>query len=101
MQLRVKELRKQKGLTQVQVAARAGLSQSYFNEIETGKKTVNARRLEAIAKALGVPVTELIGGDESDPRVRLLRAFDLMTPDQRSVAVSMAEALAGITKSAK
>lgn len=96
MKLRIRELRLAKGLTQHQIAAKAGISQSYFNEIETGRKTVNARRLEQIADALGVQVADLVIGEESDPRSRLLRAFDSLPAEQRQLIILNAEALAGI-----
>jgi transcriptional regulator with XRE-family HTH domain len=52
MDLRLRQLREAKGL--------AGMSKSYLSEIETGKKTINARRIEALAKILGVRPTDLL-----------------------------------------
>ena len=65
MLLRVKDLRKERGLTVEQLANQAGMSKSYLSEIESGKKQINARRLEALAAALHVQPTDLI----SDPDV--------------------------------
>ena len=60
MDLRVREIRKAKGLPIEQLADAVGMSTSYLSEIETGKKTVNARRIEALAKALGCRPTDLL-----------------------------------------
>lgn len=50
----VKILRKYRGLTQVELAEKAGISRPYLAEIETGKKDGSIRAIKALAKALGV-----------------------------------------------
>jgi DNA-binding XRE family transcriptional regulator len=50
----VKILRKYRGLTQVDLAEKAGLSRPYLAEIETGKKDGSIRAMKALAEALGV-----------------------------------------------
>ena len=58
--LRLKELRLSKNITQIRIAKDSGLSQSYINELETGKKTnPTIQTLEKLAKALGVSIAEL------------------------------------------
>lgn len=64
MKLRIRELRSERGLTLQELAAEAGVSRSYLNELELGMKTINAARLRQIAAALDVSVTDLI---EDDP----------------------------------
>lgn len=59
MALRVREIRKEKGLSQEQLAAAAGVSRSQLSEIETEAKPANTLRLNAIARALGVSVHDL------------------------------------------
>lgn len=60
MRLKLKEMRQRKGLTQAIVAERAGMSTSYLSELENGKKLAGGRRIDALAKALGVSPFELI-----------------------------------------
>jgi transcriptional regulator with XRE-family HTH domain len=60
MDLRLREIREAKGLTVEQLADAVGMSKSYLSEIETGKKTVNARRIEAFAKVLGCRPSDLL-----------------------------------------
>ena len=50
----VKIIRKFRGLTQLDLAAAAGLSRPYLTEIETGKKAGSVTALKAIATALDV-----------------------------------------------
>ena len=57
---RIKALRLQAGLTQVQVAQAAGLLQGTFTRYETNKKIPSAPRLAAIARALGTTVEEIL-----------------------------------------
>jgi transcriptional regulator with XRE-family HTH domain len=58
----IKKLRTDRGLTQEQVAQKAGVTKNYITMLETGaRKTPSLPVLKRLAKALGVPVTELLG----------------------------------------
>ena len=52
----IKILRKYHGLTQADLAKRAGISRPYLTEIETGKKDGSIRAMKALAEVLGVSV---------------------------------------------
>ncbi|PTW53600.1 helix-turn-helix protein, partial [Breoghania corrubedonensis] len=56
----VKLLREHRGWTASAVAAKAGISQAYFSEIESGKKEGSLRSLQKIATALGVSLEMLL-----------------------------------------
>lgn len=57
----LRQLREAKGLTQVEVAKRAKMTQTYVAKLESGdKKNPSLAILKRLAKALGVPVTELL-----------------------------------------
>lgn len=56
--LRIRELRKEKGLTQDEAAHRAGLARSYFGDIERGSRNVAIINLFKIASALEVEIEE-------------------------------------------
>ena len=59
--LRLKRLRSARDLTQVEVAARAKLTQSYYAELEGGAKiNPSVEVLRRLAKALRVDVMELL-----------------------------------------
>lgn len=55
--LRVKELLKSRGLTAKELASRLGITEAALSSSLSGNPTLD--RLNAIADALGVPVTEL------------------------------------------
>jgi DNA-binding XRE family transcriptional regulator len=57
----IRAIRKHRGLTQIDVAERAGLRQGYIADIEAGKKTGSAASLKAIAAVLGAPLDVIVG----------------------------------------
>jgi transcriptional regulator with XRE-family HTH domain len=58
----LKQIREAKGLSQLDLAKRAKVSQGYLSDLEARqKKNPGIETLRRIAKALGVPVTELLG----------------------------------------
>jgi len=63
---RIAELRKAKGLTQMQLAEKTGFSQSNIGRIETGRYSVGLDVLASIAEALGATV-ELVTETSSTP----------------------------------
>lgn len=58
---RVREARLALGLTQQELADRAGLHRSYIGEIELGKRNVTLKSAAKIAKVLQVDVASLLG----------------------------------------
>lgn len=58
--LAVKELRTAKGLTQHQLAEKAGVYKSYFTNIELGKNSPSVSKLNDIALAMGTTLSNLI-----------------------------------------
>ena len=58
--LRVKTLREQFGITQMELALRSESSAGYIGEIETGSKNPTLKKMVAIADALGVSLSELL-----------------------------------------
>ncbi len=58
--MRLKALRKRKGLTRYALAKRAGVSQVYVRKLEEGRSDPTIGMLQRLARALGVPVTEVL-----------------------------------------
>ena len=56
---RIKELRKQKKLTQEQLAEKIGIEIPSLSNIENGKNYPNSETIEKIAKGLNVEIFEL------------------------------------------
>jgi len=57
---RIKKIRKKKGITQEQLAERAGLNRTHLYRLETGKQSMTLRTLKIIADALEIRVRELV-----------------------------------------
>lgn len=53
---RIAELRKERGMTQMQLAERCGLQQAHIARIEAGKHSVGLDTLAQIADAMGMQV---------------------------------------------
>ena len=81
-QFRIKELRKKLGLTQVQLAAKVGLSQPQIVVAERGDDQITLRSLRKIALALEVELIDLFReSDDMDPVLKA--AFHLLPDEER------------------
>jgi transcriptional regulator with XRE-family HTH domain len=58
--MKLKALRKERGWTQPVLARKATVSAGYIARLETGRHDPKLSTLMKLAKALGVPVTELL-----------------------------------------
>lgn len=62
---KLRQLRLARGLSQEELAFRSGVHRTYLGGIERGKRNPSLKNLAAIAKALGVPLSQLfLFGDE-------------------------------------
>ena len=62
--LKIRTARRDAGLTQAQLAARAGISASYLNLIEGNKRPIGGVLLDRLATSLGIQRSSLDGGAE-------------------------------------
>ena len=56
----VRELRRARGLSQEELAFRAGIHRNYLGGIERGERNPALDNISAIAKALGVDLSDLL-----------------------------------------
>ena len=103
---RLREVRKQRGLSQREVASAVGMSQSTLSDLEQGTNV--GRTLELVAglgRYFEVSVDSLLGLTDEDPALPSLRALTLeetdllelirrLSPDQRVKVAQMARFLA-------
>jgi transcriptional regulator with XRE-family HTH domain len=68
---RIKTIRSSKGMSQAEVAAAIGVSNSYLSHIEAGRRPLNAATRAQIARVLGVEVAQLEDGIPADQRDEL------------------------------
>ena len=57
---KIRELRRERGWRQIDLAAHAELSKTHINELEAGKREIGLRALERLAEALDVKVSDLM-----------------------------------------
>ncbi|NED64690.1 helix-turn-helix transcriptional regulator, partial [Streptomyces sp. SID10244] len=55
----IREVRKTRGLTMVQLAELAGVSQGLISQVENGRADPSLETLRRIAEALGIPLFDL------------------------------------------
>lgn len=60
----VREIREQRGLTQQQLADKAGVASTFLSDIERGVRNPSWSTVLGIAKALGVKPSELVAKAE-------------------------------------
>lgn len=92
MPLRIRQLREQRGLTQVGLASLAHISRSQLAMIEKGTRPANTLRLNSIASALGVAPEELFPSDSG--RAEFFALVDALGPEDRAMIMQLAESLA-------
>jgi transcriptional regulator with XRE-family HTH domain len=59
---RMRQLRKERGFSQEEFAAKCGLDRTYISGIERGKRNLSLRNIAVIAKALTISISELMHG---------------------------------------
>jgi len=58
--MRLKKIRQAKGLTQDELATKAGISRAYVARLEMGRHDPHLSRLRKLAQALGVKISALV-----------------------------------------
>jgi len=65
----IREKRKEKGITQADMAGKLGISQSAYKDIELGKTDLKVRTLQQIADVLGINLFSERGGKQEQSLV--------------------------------
>ncbi len=81
---RIRELRKSLGLTSVDLANRAGISQGQLSKIENGKAVISVATLAGLCQVLDRPLSYLFQKEEEIPRV-LGTMTTVAGPESRAV----------------
>ena len=89
----IKEIRKLKGITQVELAKRLGISQGAIQKLETGERGLDLDWIEKISKALNVEPWQLLPKDmqpnittEEAEVLRAIRKAKEVTSQQNEVS---------------
>lgn len=72
----IRGLRKQRGMTMMQLAERTGFTQGYLSKVENSKSAPSVSTLIKIAKALDVRLSYIFGESESETTLTLVKKND-------------------------
>lgn len=95
---RIKQLREFVGLSQNELARRAGIAQSSLSYLESGSKSPSVETLLRICNALGITLADFFGQESSDIPAdlrQLLREAEDLTPDQRKKLIEFIKSMKG------
>lgn len=100
---RIRDIRKQKGLTQEQLGELCGFHYSYLGAVERAEKNISLLNVQKIADSLQVPVFELFAYEKHTTRVINVREeilndinmqlISLKTQDLKKVKLFLTEIL--------
>lgn len=103
--IKLKILRKEKGMTQTQVADAVGLGRQAYAYYEKGEREPSTETLCKLADFFGVTVDELLGrtpqlfDDARIERPEIIELYDMMTPRQQSNLISYAKGMLAASSS--
>ena len=85
---RVREARERRGMARKVLSQHSSVSERYLAHLEAGEANVSVLLLRNVARALGMPLTELIDAQENSVEQRLIRRFlDNLPERQREEVV--------------
>jgi len=79
----VRELRERRGMARKALSQGAGVSERYLAQLEAGEGNASVLLLRNVARALGVPLTDIVSPRESSVEQRLIRRFLERLPEHR------------------
>lgn len=83
----IKNMRKQKKLTQSEFASLCGITQTYLSQIEGNRKDPNLSILKTISEKLNIPLPILffLSLTEEDIQPSKRKAFEIISPSVKSL----------------
>ncbi|HEY0840398.1 MAG TPA: helix-turn-helix transcriptional regulator [Vulgatibacter sp.] len=98
---RIRELRQQEGVTQLELADRAGISNEFLSKIEHGSGTPSLETIGRLAAGLGISVCDFFPPGRpgaNDLPDRFLRLFASLDDEDRLLLTRIAEQIAKTRK---
>ncbi len=98
MRIKIADVRKEKRISQKDLADKVGMSRPYLAQIENETRNLSTKRLYEIAQALEVEAGELVDFNAPSPTEEeyILESFRRLTPEQRREWLSLARVATGI-----
>lgn len=100
MRYRIREHRKNRGLTLDQLAEMVGTSKGYLSDLETGKRAGGVDMLRAIAQALRVNEAEIFMPENEQDQMMLdhVAVYQQLSPEDQRAIAKMARGLLAATE---
>lgn len=57
---KLRKLRRERGISQEELAGRAGLHRTYVSSVERGQRNVSLETIDKLARGLGLPMGDLM-----------------------------------------
>ncbi len=84
---RIKKIREESGLNQIQVAKFIGVDQSYISKIENGERQLRLDLLEKLANLFGYSMTNLMTDNSFDTHLQIaFRSDEIEIDDLNSIS---------------
>lgn len=91
---KIRAIRRARGLSSVEVAELAGLSQSTISNFENGNRPITLETLQKICCALDIDIADLFLQEDLPPElIRLLSVAKQLTSEEANHLVSMFESI--------
>lgn len=91
MRNRLKELRKEKGVTQAEVAKIINTNQSQYGKYENGKTNLSLETSKILANYFDVSVPYLLGLEPEVPNSKILTPFQLLVKESQKKLTTISE----------
>jgi transcriptional regulator with XRE-family HTH domain len=101
---RIARIRKERGLTQVQLADKIGIIQSIISSVESGDRRLSAEMAVRFAQALDASMDELLGpgrreGKGKKPSRKILRRLEQIEQLPRTRQLALLRTIDGVLES--
>ncbi|WP_143515661.1 helix-turn-helix domain-containing protein [Pseudooceanicola marinus] len=93
LKIRIRELRKERGLTLAALAGMVGISTPHLSDIERGKKNLNNHLIMRVAEALDVEPQKLISGPASSDFAEFSEKLEALSEADRARVLDFVNAL--------
>src|SRR3954471_13326406 len=90
---RVRAWRSAAGVTRKSLASTSGVSERYLAQLESGEGNISVLLLRKIARAMGVPMEQLLREEEPSPRAERIALIGLRGAGKSTLGKKLAESL--------
>jgi transcriptional regulator with XRE-family HTH domain len=88
----IKTIRKEQGITQLELSDKTGISQTSLSQIESGLKRPSDKNLKKICEVLEIPqsIVYILGMEDTDVPASKKNIYKLLFPSIKNLALDIA-----------